>query len=71
MGIWFPGIGYMTYTTMPSSQSTVNRNTPTIVKTLRASVRVMSDGKNVAASGRFRLLQMLCYELGHLKHVHC
>lgn len=51
LGIWFPGIGYTTYTTMPSSQSTVNRNTPRIIKTLRATVCVTNDGKSVTANG--------------------
>ena len=51
LGIWFPGIGYTTYTTMPSSQSTVNRNKPIIVKTLRATVLLTNDGNIVAAKG--------------------
>jgi len=51
LGIWLSGIGYTTYATMPSSHSAVNRNTPTIVKMLRATVRVMSEGKSVAANG--------------------
>jgi len=51
LGIWFPGIGYTTYTTMPSSQSTVNRNKPIIVKTLLATVRLTNDGNTVPANG--------------------
>ena len=51
LGIWFPGIGCTTYTIMPSSQSTVNRETPRIIKTLRATICVTNDEKNVTANG--------------------